>query len=118
MALTAEQQSQLDMQVAQQQLSEAAETARRDHEKAMENLRHANSMAIAQAQAASNLASINAQSGTQVDLAEKQRKLELVRLAKEALIENRRTQPAATATDIAAKDIIAFASALESHVNS
>jgi hypothetical protein len=99
MALTAEQQAEIEMQ-------EAREAGRRAHEQAMETLRSQN-----------NLAAIEAQANGQAALVAKQSKLELVRLAKETLIENRRTQPAASAVDIAPADIIAFASALEAHVN-
>lgn len=99
MALTAEQQAEIDVQ-------EAREAGRRAHEQAMETLRSQN-----------NLAAIQAQSNAQAALVAKQTKLELIRLAKETLVENRRTQPAAAAVDIATADIITFASALEAHVN-
>jgi hypothetical protein len=107
MALTPEQQAQIDFQIEQQKIAEAAEASRRQHEKEMENLRHQNNLAVAAAQAAA-----------QVSIVEKQTKLESVRLAKETLIENRRIKPASSAADITGSDIIAFAITLETHVNS
>jgi hypothetical protein len=48
----------------------------------------------------------------------KRAKLEMVRMAKEILIENRRTQAAAEATDITAGAITAMAAELATYVNS
>lgn len=109
MALTAEQQSQLDMQVAQQQINDAVEASRREHEKAMENLRHANAMAIATLNNERQTAAEKHQAALQAS----QSRLELIRIAKEALTENRRTKPAATASDISPSDIVSFANALQ-----
>tara|TARA_R110002072_G_C7787762_1_gene520608 strand:+ start:17 stop:253 length:237 start_codon:yes stop_codon:yes gene_type:complete len=78
MALTEEQQSQLDIQTA------------------TEDNRAAN-------QAASDA---------------KRAKLEMVRTAKEILVENRRTQAAADATDITASAVTALATDLTAFVNS
>lgn len=96
--------------VRSEQSQEAYEQAildTRQHEINMENLRASNNLKVAKAQADASIA-----------VATAQHKLEAVRLAKETLIENRRTQPAATAADITAADITAFASVLESHLNS
>jgi hypothetical protein len=114
MALTPEQQAQLDFQIEQQKLVEAADAARRQHDKDMENLRHQNNLAAAQA----NLVAVQTQADAQALATSKQVKLETVRLAKDTLVENRRIKPAASATDITAADIIAFAATLETHVNS
>lgn len=105
MALTAEQQAQLDFQAALSQLSDAQEASRRTHEKEMEQLRAANSLAIAQATADANAANIG-----------KQAKIEAVRLAKETLIENRRNQPV-DAREVTAADITAYANILVSYIN-
>lgn len=99
MALTAEQQAQLE-------LAEAMDAGRRAHELQMEATRSANSMAA-----------IQAQTSAQAALQAKQAKLEAVRLAKETLIENARSKPV-DAREVTAADIAAFASALEAHVNS
>ena len=48
----------------------------------------------------------------------KRAKLEVLRIAKEVLVENRRTKTAAEASDIDDADIINFASALVQFVNS
>jgi len=45
-------------------------------------------------------------------------KLEMVRMAKEVLVENRRTQAAADATDITASAVTSLATDLTSFVNS
>lgn len=111
MALTPEQQAEIELRDAQ-------DASRRAHERAMEELRSTNSLAGIQAQAQANAAAMTAQMDAQVALAAKQAKLEAVRLAKETLIENRRTKPAASAADITAQDILSFASVLESHINS
>ena len=46
----------------------------------------------------------------------KQTRLEAIRLAKETLIENARSKPV-DARDIEAADVVAFATALEAHIN-
>jgi hypothetical protein len=76
MALTAEQQAQVDIQVA------------------IENTRHANLM----------------------EIENKRIKFETVRMAKETLIENARSQPV-DSREVTAAAITAFASTLESHIN-
>lgn len=78
MALSAEQQAQVDMQVA---IDTGRNTANAD------NLSKAN-------------------------------KLELLRMARDILVENRRTQAAADATDIASSTVTTLAGELESFVNS
>ena len=50
--------------------------------------------------------------------AQKQRKMEALRLAKEILVENRRTKAAAEASDIANADVTNFAESLTAFVNS
>ena len=88
MALTAEQQAQVDLQVAIQ-------TAQSDSQKAIEETRHANQMA----------------------LQAKQAKLEAVRIAQQTLIENRRNQPV-DAREVTAADITAYATTLVNYINS
>ena len=105
MALTAEQQTQLDFQAAQNQMYEATEAVRRAHEKEMEQLRAANNLAIAKTNADANTANIA-----------KQARIEAIRLAKETLIENRRSQPV-DAREVTASDITAFADTLIAHMN-
>lgn len=87
MALTAEQQSQLDFQIASSAVGQEQQVA-------LENLRAANQTA--------------AQS--------KQAKLEAVRLAKEVLIENARSK-AVDSRDVAAADITAFAGTLVAYID-
>ena len=48
----------------------------------------------------------------------KRAKLEMVRMAKDILVENRRTQAAADATDITASAVTALATELNTFVNS
>jgi hypothetical protein len=98
MALTPEQQAEIDLQ-------EAREAGRRAHEQAMEAARQA-----------SALAAIQAQTAGQIALQAKQAKLEAVRLAKETLLENARSKPV-DARDVSAADITAFAQALVSYVD-
>lgn len=105
MALTAEQQSQLDFQVASQQLNEATEASRRAHEKEMEQIRSANAAASAKVHADAVAAS-----------AAKQARLEAIRMAKETLVENARSKPV-DARDITAADITAFADTLVAYIN-
>ena len=80
MALTAEQQAQVDFETA---LQVARDTGRQAHELAMEQRRA---------------------------------KLEMVRLAKETLIENDRSKPA-DERGVSASDITTFATALNTYVN-
>ncbi len=88
MALTAEQQAQVDLQVAIQ-------AANSEAQKALENARHANQMAMQ----------------------DKQTKLEAVRIAQQTLIENRRNQPVDD-REVTAADITAYATTLVNYVNS
>ncbi len=87
MALTAEQQAQVDIQLA------------------VENARHANQIALEKIR---NDAQALAQA--------RQIKLEAVRLAKETLIENARSQPV-DSREVTAAAITAFAAVLETHIN-
>tara|TARA_R110000868_G_scaffold120715_1_gene320432 strand:- start:334 stop:585 length:252 start_codon:yes stop_codon:yes gene_type:complete len=64
---------------------------------AIENARHANQVELLTKQAA---------------MADKQNKIEMLRMAKEVLLENSRNKPAAEATDISPADITAFANTL------
>lgn len=105
MALTAEQQAQLDFQVAANQLTETIEAARRAHEKEMEQIRAANSTAIAKANTDAVAAA-----------AVKQARLEAIRMAKETLLENARSKPV-DSRDVTAADITAFADTLLAYVN-
>ena len=109
MALTAEQQSQVDLQ-------DAIEAGRRAHEQNMEATRHANALALATAQSQAQLASITANTQANADYQAKQIKLEAVRLAKETLLENARSKPV-DARDVSAADVQAFAQTLVSYIN-
>ncbi len=86
MALTTEQQAQVDAQL------EAANTSH-SRQIELENSRHANQLAIEA----------------------KRAKLEAVRLAKETLIENARSKPA-DSRDVTAADVTAFAATLTAYV--
>lgn len=88
MALTAEQQAQLDIQLA-----------------------------VINAQNDGQLTIINAQNSGQAEQQAKQAKLEAVRLAKETLLENARSKPV-DARDVSAADITTFADALITYINS
>lgn len=105
MALTAEQQSQLEFQIAAQQLQDAVEASRRAHEKEMEQARSANAAAAAKLHADAVAAS-----------AAKQARLDAIRMAKETLVENARSKPV-DARDITASDITAFADTLIAYIN-
>lgn len=101
MALTAEQQGQLEVQLA------------------LENARHTNQMALEQLRITANAENNKAQADAQAAAAAisaKQIKLEAVRLAKETLIENRRNQPV-DAREVTAADIAAYATTLVNYVN-
>ena len=83
MALTAEQQGQVELQTVLAQLNAEVENARRAHELAMDARRS---------------------------------KLEAIRIAKETLIENRRSQPV-DAREVTASDITAYANSLVTYIN-
>ena len=87
MALTAEQQAQVDLQTAIGEVSNQQQIA-------LENVRQASQFA----------------------LQAKQAKLEAVRLAKEVLIENARSK-AVDSRDVAAADITAFATTLVAYID-
>lgn len=105
MALTAEQQAQLDFQVAANQVNESIEQARRQHEKDMEQLRATNALAVA-----------TANTNAVATASAKQARLEAIRMAKETLIENARSKPV-DSRDVTAADITAFADTLIAYVN-
>lgn len=113
MALTAEQQAQIE-------LAEATDAGRRAHEQQMEATRHANAVALAaaqaQAQSQAQIASIGASAQSNADYQAKQIRLEAIRLAKETLIENARSKPV-DSRDVSAADIQAFAQTLVSYIN-
>ena len=88
MALTAEQQAQMEIQLA-------VETARQTNMMEMETVRNAN---------------INS-------LENKRNKLEAIRLAQQTLVENSRSLPA-DQRGIAASDITAFAATIQTYINS
>jgi hypothetical protein len=71
-----------------------------------------------QAQVDMNAAMEEARAATQAAAQAKQVKLEMVRAAKEILVENRRTKAAADATDITASAVTALATDLTAFVNS
>lgn len=83
MALTTEQQNQLEFNVALMEQNAVTEAARHAREDAIESRRN---------------------------------RLEAIRLAKETLIETSRSKPV-DQRDIAAADIVSFATALETHIN-
>ena len=103
MALTPEQQADLDYQIA-------FETARAKLQTTMENARFENERLATEA--AEKLRAAN-----QAVSDAKHTKLEMVRAAKEVLIENRRTKPASEATDITVADITGLAEDLAGFVN-
>lgn len=117
MALTAEQQAQIDLQEALQAVTEGP---RRLHEQQMEATRHTNAMALAaaqaQAQTEAQIAGITANAQSNADYQAKQIRLEAIRLAKETLIENARSKPV-DARDVSAADVQAFAQSLVSYIN-
>ncbi len=94
MALDAQQQAQVDIQLA------------------LENARHVNQLALEQLRVQNQSDIQSAQ--TQAEA--KRAKLEAVRLAKETLIENARSKPVDT-REVTAADITAFAATLEAYVN-
>jgi hypothetical protein len=117
MALTAEQQSQVDMHAAMAAISTESDATRRaaDLESAL---------AIQTAQAAAAAAADTrraeaaaAQHTNQIEIVTKQAKLDAVRLAKEVLIENARSKPVGE-RDVTASDIIALANQLAAAINS
>ena len=60
----------------------------------------------------------NNRAANQADTEAKRTKMEALRIAKEILVENRRTKTAAEATDIDDADVTNFAAALTAFVNS
>jgi len=71
-----------------------------------------------QAQLDIQTATENNRAANQAAADAKRAKLEMVRIAKEILVENRRTQAAADATDITASAVTALATDLTAFVNS
>jgi len=71
-----------------------------------------------QAQVDMQNATENNRAANQAAAEAKRVKLEMVRMAKEVLVENRRTQAAADATDITASAVTSLATDLTSFVNS
>jgi hypothetical protein len=71
-----------------------------------------------QAQLDIQTATENNRAANQAAADAKRAKLEMVRMAKEILVENRRTQAAADATDITASAVTALATDLTAFVNS
>ena len=113
MALTEEQQSQVE-------LHEATEAGRRAHEQQMELTRHTNAVALAEAQAQAQsqaqTASITANAQANADYQAKQIRLEAIRLAKETLVENARSKPV-DAREVKASDVQVFAETLVAYIN-
>lgn len=97
MALTPEQQSQLDLQQATEQI-------RRTFEKQREDEQHVRAL---------ELSSKNQEQ--QMALVVQQARIEAVRMAKETLIENRRNKPVGE-RDVTAADITAFADTIVNYV--
>jgi hypothetical protein len=91
MALTPEQQSQVDIHIA---VESARQQAQIDTQIAVENARHANVL----------------------ELENRRAKLEAVRLAKEVLVENARSKPIDT-RDISADDVKNYAQTLMNYIN-
>ena len=98
MALTPEQQSDLDFQ-------NALAAAQAEREATSEARRQTNQLAVDDARAAQ-----------QAELQAKQAKLDAVRLAKEVLLENSRSKPV-DSRDVSSADITAFAETLVAYVN-
>jgi hypothetical protein len=71
-----------------------------------------------QAQVDMNAAMEEARAATQAAQEAARAKLEAVRMAKEILVENRRTQPAAEASDITATAVTTMAEELAGYINS
>jgi len=114
MALTPEQQADLDYQIA-------FETARAKLQTTMENARFENERLATEAaeklRAANNLEAEKLRAANQAVSDAKHTKLEMIRAAKEVLIENRRTKPASEAVDITVADITGLAEDLAGFVN-
>ena len=115
MALTPEQQAELAFQ-------KAMEDVRNENTKALEKSRLDAQAAVTAAhetQRAENLAEHETQRAANQAAEEAQRaKLELVRMAKEILVENRRTKTPAEAADITPEAVSALATELASAMNS
>lgn len=98
MALTAEQQAEIELQ-------EARDAGRRAHDQQMEATRQANALALAAQHTQAN-----------AEYQAKQIRLDAIRLAKETLIENARSKPV-DAREVSAADVQAFAQTLVTYVN-
>lgn len=105
MALTPEQQADLELQDIRRQRDWEREANRREYEDALESIKHQRALELANNQVIAQVASQNRHS-----------KLEAVRLAKETLIENARSKPA-DARDITADEVKAFAQVLMTYIN-
>ena len=115
MALTPEQEAELEfqkaMETARNEIIVAADTSRMNAQ--------AEITAAHEAQRAANLAEQQATlAANQATEEAKRANLELVRLAKEILVENRRTKTPAEAEDITAESVKALAAQLASVSNS
>jgi len=115
MALTPQQEAELAFQ-------KAMEDVRNENSSAAETVRiaaQAEVTAAQEAQRAANLEKQEAQrAANQAAEEAKRANLELVRMAKDLLVENRRTKPAAEATDITPEEVTALAAKLTTFVNS
>ena len=109
MALTPEQQAQIDFQ-------EAQDARRRASDMQVEADRHAKALELINAQAAMQQNALLTSERTQVEAQARQMRLEALRMAKETLIENARSKPV-DARDVSAADIQAFAQTLVSYIN-
>lgn len=116
MALTPEQEQQLELTRAMALVNEEVAAARRAEEATREDARRADETAREQARHANNLETLQAQLDSQVTLARQQARLEAVRLARETLTENRRSLPVGE-REITATDITGFADTLVNYIN-
>jgi len=98
MALTPEQQADLELQ-------QAAEQIRRNFEKQREDAQHAHAL---------ELAAKNQEQQTALVI--RQARIEAVRMAKETLIENRRNKPVGE-RDVTAEDITTFANTIVNYIS-
>ena len=115
MALTPEQQADLDFQKAMEEARSKIQTAANNERLESERLARKAEETL---RAANQLEEEKLRAANQASQALKEMKLEMVRTAKEILVENRRTKPASEATDITVADVTGLAEDLTGFVNS
>lgn len=107
------------LEVNRMQHDKEMEALRQTNTFSMEKIRHENSLEIIEKEKEKQLAIIQENNKNQSETTQfqvKQRRLEILRLAKETLLENARSKPV-DSREVTAQDIENFAETLETYLN-